>query len=175
MADTKRCAKCGRVFPISFFRRMGHMHMPRAICRGCEQTARDQRKQVSDGRWQVKIRDTIRRHAARLGIPVARLERDFGWVSSRMLHEAQHAYGNGCGYCGATFKSMGHGLSDLTLDVVNPDDPPYYTTNVRWCCMTCNREKSRTPRDEWGARCAAWEAWKSQPVTVVAQPFLPFH
>jgi DNA-directed RNA polymerase subunit RPC12/RpoP len=76
-----------------------------------------------------------------------------------MIHDAQHSYDNSCTYCGHMFKDMGHGLADITLDIVDPSQPPYYAVNVRWVCATCNREKSRTPPALWGARRACWELW----------------
>ena len=41
---------------------------------------------------------------------------------------------------------MGHGLADITLDIIDRSQPPYYRTNTKWCCQSCNRKKSaRTP------------------------------
>jgi len=77
-----------------------------------------------------------------------------------MLHEAKHVYTNGCQYCGKPFALMGHGLADLTLDIFDPRLPAYYPANTRWACMTCNREKSRTPPDKWGAKLACWGKWE---------------
>jgi hypothetical protein len=165
---TKRCDRCGGEYDVRFFRRA---HAPyeygasgtHPVCMGCEQTQRDSRKQQSNGRWAVKIRDTIRRHAARLNLTVTQLQQEFGWTVDRMMHEAQHAYANGCSYCGASFAAMGHGLHDLTLDIVNPQDPPYYITNTRWVCQTCNRQKSKTSAKDWSAKRAAWDVWRRLP------------
>jgi hypothetical protein len=55
---------------------------------------------------------------------------------------------------------MPHGLGDVTLDIVDPANEPFYKTNVRWVCATCNRAKSRTPPDEWAEKLAAWEEWR---------------
>ena len=162
----KQCAKCEEWFDVVFFRRTGWASAlaqsgTRSICIGCEQEKRDAEKRKD--RWPAKIRDMIRSHAERLKISVRELREDFGWEFDRMLHEAQHAYANGCAYCGYPFKLMGNGLSDLTLDIVNPTDPPYYATNVRWVCATCNREKSRTTASTWGAKRACWDKWLRRP------------
>jgi hypothetical protein len=101
----------------------------------------------------------IRRHAAKLKVTVETLEQQYGWHFDRMLHEAKHAYTNGCTYCGRPFREMGHGLQDLWLDIVDPREPPYYVTNVRWACQACNREKHRTPPAIWAAKLAAWDLW----------------
>jgi hypothetical protein len=163
----KECAKCGGIFEAEvFFHRNILRYAYRKsgrhpICIGCEQSARDEAKAID--RWPAKIRATINLHARRLHTTAIALAQEFGWNPGRMIHDAKHAYENGCCYCGQRFKEMGHGLNDLTLDIVNPTDPPFYYTNVRWACMTCNREKSRTPAALWGAKLAAWEMWRRLP------------
>lgn len=161
----KECARCGGVFDADVFfgrRAVSNAYLTRRpVCLGCEQTARDAVKAAD--RWPTKIRDTIRRHAAKLQTTVAVLEYEFGWHFQRMLHDADHAYKNGCAYCGHAFREMGHGLHDLTLDIVEPSTAPFYVTNTRWVCMTCNRAKSRTPSALWAAKLACWDRWRRQP------------
>jgi hypothetical protein len=111
----------------------------------------------------VKIRDTIRRHADGLGFTIEQLQRQFGWDAAQMTHDARHAYDNGCPYCNAAFKSMGHGLTDITLDIVRRDQPPYYAINVKWVCATCNRTKGRRSAEEWAVLLASWATWKRVP------------
>ena len=91
------------------------------------------------------------------------LDREYGWKFSRLLKDAQRAYEHSCAYCERKFAEMGYALADLTLDIVNPDAPPFYITNVRWVCATCNRQKNRTPSAQWAARRVWWDAWKKQP------------
>jgi hypothetical protein len=55
---------------------------------------------------------------------------------------------------------MGHGLADITLDVIDPAAAPYYGTNTKWACQTCNREKGTTPPALWGAKLNAWRQWE---------------
>lgn len=165
---TKRCERCGGEYDVRFFRRNHATYSyvasgSQSLCMGCEQLSRDGRKKPTDGRWAAKIRDTIRRHAVRLNLTVRQLQQEFGWTIDRMVHEAQHAYANGCQYCGERFADMGHGLHDLTLDIVNREDPPYYITNTRWVCQTCNRQKSKTAAKDWSAKRAAWEIWRRLP------------
>src|SRR5262249_49372565 len=131
-------------------------------CIGCEQTARDKKKRAN--RERSKVGDAIRRHADRfikIGLAKTRAEfaEKYGWEIDRMLHEMEHTYKNGCGYCAESFGEMGHGLSDITLDICDPRQPPYYGTNTRWICQTCNREKGRTPPELWGAKLIAWKQW----------------
>jgi len=160
----KRCAECGRRFGLSFFRRNRALYAysangTHARCIGCEQTARDNNKASPEGRWREKIVGTIRRHARRLGHSVEILQDRYGWTVSNMLHDAQHAYKNGCPYCHRNFAAMGHGLNDVTLDIVDRDKAPFYVTNAKWVCPTCNKEKSTMTPEEWAARLANWALW----------------
>src|SRR5262245_7629578 len=163
MAD-KICIKCGGLFDDVFFRKNRHTRMStrkwhRLVCIGCEQTTRDEKK-IQD-RWPAKIRDTIRRHASSLKISPESLRDGYGWDFERLKHDAQHAYQNGCAYCGVLYRQMKSGsLSNITLDIINPEAPPYYLTNTRWCCMTCNYKKGRTDPTTWSARQACWDKWK---------------
>lgn len=164
----KQCSRCREWFtPEVFFRRTStHMHMRRmAVCIGCENTARDNHKQ--ENRWRQKARDTSNRHADKFierGLASSRADfaERYGWNVDRMAHEAEHAFGSGCTYCGHRYLSMGHGLADITLDIVDRDAPPYYATNTTWCCATCNREKGRTPIHLWGAKLVAWSKWRQR-------------
>jgi hypothetical protein len=171
MSVMKRCNACGVSYDVAFFRRdhsaanTSAARSLRGVCIGCEQTKRDASKGgTRDGRWLVKIRDVIRRHATRLRLSIETLEQEYGWRFDRMLHEAQHAYANGCAYCGKPFRDMGHGLNDLSLDIRDRDEAPYYVTNVEWACQTCNRSKSTMSAAEWAAKLASWEKWKRRPV-----------
>src|SRR5262245_6436335 len=168
MSPTKRCEQCGRVFTIEFFRLSGDasMHASRrhmSVCMGCEQTARDKTKREMK-RFPAKVDATTRRHSQKLGIPVIDLVLRYGWDAKRMAHEAEYAYGNGCSYCGEPYGSIGHGLSDLTLDIVDPTKEPYYVVNTRWCCKTCNTSKARSDPATWAAKLAAWNEWRKTPM-----------
>lgn len=132
--------------------------MPRSVCKGCEQTARDAVK-LRD-RWRPKVGDCIRRHARRLDLEPDVLRHEYGWDITRMAHDAEHTYENWCPYCAQPFALMDHGLADITLDIFDPSQPPYYGVNTRWICATCNREKGRTSPSEWAALLAAWERWR---------------
>src|SRR4030095_12530066 len=103
----KQCMKCGGYYSRKFFRcdPDGYIYL---TCRGCEQTARDRTK--TRNRWIVKVLDTMRRHASRLGNTVEYLEQHYGWHVEQLVHEGQHAYANGCPICGKSFLEMGHGL-----------------------------------------------------------------
>jgi hypothetical protein len=166
-----RCSRCCGEYHEVFFRGAGlsnaysrHKYL-RPVCIGCEQTRRDKHKQSN--RARAKVVDAIRRHAERyirdgLAKTRADFEEDFGWNISQMLHDLEHAYVNGCPYCNERFSEMGHGLSDITIDICDTRQPPYYGVNTRWVCATCNREKSRTPPELWGAKLICWKRWNEQ-------------
>ena len=102
----------------------------------------------------------LRRHAERLSIPKSDLIKRHGWNVSYMAVEAQQTYAGACPYCHATFEGMGHGLQDITLDIVDPAQPPYYRTNARWVCQTCNRKKGRLSPAEFEADREVFEFWE---------------
>ena len=130
------------------------MHLT-SVCRPCHQTRRDKLKLVN--RWAAKARDTIRRHAIRLGVPKEELITRYGWDPHRLAHDAEFQYNNGCNYCGGQYQDMGHGLSDISLDIVDPSAAPYYRTNSKWCCQTCNRKKSNRGPDWFEGDRQVWE------------------
>lgn len=172
--DGRRCARCGVLYPPHLVERT---FRPRrsvrdasctnyrtSVCRPCEQTARDAKK--LNNRWAVKARDVIRRHAARFEISKEDLVERYGWDPKRLAHDAEHQYGNGCNYCGEQYQAMGHGLGDITLDVMDRDRSPYYRTNTKWCCQTCNRKKgAMAPEDFELDRQVyeVWRRWRDQP------------
>jgi 5-methylcytosine-specific restriction endonuclease McrA len=161
----RRCSLCKRIYPEEFFRRKADFRPSRsnaferqARCKGCEITARNEAKQRD--RWAAKARDTLRRHSRRLGISVIELERKFGWAVDRIVHDMRHAYENTCAYCWEAYEAMGHGHADVTLDIVDPTREPFYRSNVRMCCQTCNREKSRMSPERWEKIRGAWAFYR---------------
>lgn len=135
----------------------------RPVCIPCEQRARDNQKQAN--RPAAKARGTLRNHAAKFvkaGIitDASELASRFGWSVAQMAHDIEHAYRNGCPYCHQPFASMGHGLADVTLDIHDTASPPFYRTNCRWVCATCNKEKQRTPPHLFAAKLQGWETWR---------------
>jgi hypothetical protein len=123
------------------FRSQGRLRKSslKTICRGCEQTARDDKNRQN--RWIKKAKDVVRRHAPRLEVTREDLKRVYGWDPALLAHDAEYQYGNGCNYCHEPYKDMGHGPRDITLDVMDKSKPPYYRTNTKWCCNTCNVKK----------------------------------
>lgn len=179
----KTCKKCGGTYPEIFFRKrewtLRVKSIRRAVCVGCEQTEKDERKRRN--RPLAKARSTFYRHAARFikdGLAESRQEfaDRFGWGVHQMAHDIEHSHANSCPYCHRPFSEMPGDLSAITLDIVDPEKKPYYTTNVRWICSTCNKEKQRTPPEHWGARLAAWNIWRKQQQKLSVDPFagLPF-
>lgn len=163
----RRCRRCGGTYSEAFFRAWGdngrcHQRV-RPVCIGCELTARTERKRRN--RSLEKARRTLYHHAdkyIRLGVATSRddFAERFGWDVRDMAHDIDHATANGCPYCRRPFAEMEHGLADCTLDVIHPDQLPYYRSNARWCCQTCNNEKRRTAPEQWGAKLRDWEQWR---------------
>ena len=131
---------------------------------GCRLTARTTEKQQGR-RTLKKAQAAVLTHAPKLqarGVIVSaeELVTRYGWRATEMAHDIDHAFKNGCPYCCEKFATMPHGLGDVTLDIVDPARPPYYKTNVKWVCTTCNRAKSRTPPELWAEKLAAWAEWR---------------
>lgn len=122
-------------------------------CQLCEITVRTEAKHAN--RFIAKARNTIRHHAKKFGLSVSEMSDRFLWTVDRIAQDMEEMWRKGCEDCGYQFREM----HDLTLDINNPVDPPYYGTNTRLICATCNRKKSRTPSRLWGALKAATVRW----------------
>jgi hypothetical protein len=104
----------------------------------------------------VKARDTIRRHTRRLGVG---LTGRYGWLALRIAELMKRSYEGACAYCMRPYRGMGHGLHDITLDVIDPRAAPYFATNVTFCCRTCNLEKGTMTPVQWAERLAYWREY----------------
>lgn len=168
----RRCSRCGGIYDEVFFRRTRTVSAiadtysdRRPVCIGCEQTGRDERKRQR--RSLVKARNALRTHANKYilaGTVTTQSEfaERFDWDIKQMAHDIDHTASNGCQRCRRSFKSMGNGLSDVSLDIIDPKKLPYYRTNVRWICRTCNSAKSDIDPDEDGRRLEAWAKWEKR-------------
>jgi hypothetical protein len=172
------CKACRRLCDAEAFFRLTSESRPgrlrtrnrRLVCIGCEIDRRTER--VRADRWMEKARTTLAHHAQAWSL----IHRDelwqheqrkrltprefagrFGWKLPEMAHDAEHTYVNRCYYCRTPFETMGHGLADLSLDIINPSQSPYYATNCRWACLTCNREKSTLSPEMWSRRLQEWD------------------
>jgi hypothetical protein len=91
-----------------------------------------------------------RNHAQRWGYSVAELEA-IGWDLDRRSIEMQAMFEFGfCPNCievinGVVvvhfYRDMTHGLSDLTIDRLNPELPPVWPGNIQWLDLSCNIRK----------------------------------
>lgn len=170
----KMCRKCKQVYPDVFFyqntvRKLETRGFPKIyrlvklICIGCQIDERTTKKRRD--RPHAKAYRTLTRHADKY-IRLKLIENRekfaemYGWDLDRMAADIEHGYKHVCPYCDEKFTEMGNGLSDITLDILNPKMAPYYRTNVRWCCSTCNQTKRRLSPEEWEEFQAAMKKWK---------------
>ena len=179
MADMT-CRKCGQTYPEQFFERAGRpsasnilLAARRPTCRGCQQTASDEKKRLY--RPRMKATSTLRHHGIRLvrfgKIQAAdELVKRYDWDVDQMTHDIEHAFANGCCYCRQPFSEMPHGMADLTLDIYDRRALPYYGGNTRWVCRTCNMQKATTDPDEWNAIVASWRRWRDWHTLVTTDP-----
>jgi hypothetical protein len=98
------------------------------------------------------------------------LEGLYGWDLGTMVQQIKEVRKGVCGYCWRPFVEMEHGLQDISLDILNPEDLPYYRTNVRWCCSTCNSAKNRMGPSRWAAKQEMWVLWRKNQERSISDP-----
>jgi len=166
----RRCSRCGGVFDEIFFSRntrgsaIANPSNWRSVCNGCQQTGRDTVKRGN--RPLAKARATTRTHSRKyigrgLASDLADFKDRYGWDDQQMAHDIEYQSGNGCPYCHKQFSSMAHGLADVTLDVVDPQALPFYRTNCRWVCSTCNKAKRDDPPELWARKLQCWAQFEA--------------
>ena len=170
---TKRCTSCGGDDLLEFFRpgksTNGNPSLNlgtqcyRDRCLGCE--ALRKHGEPLDQRLRRKAIAARRRHGIKLKV-IGRikdendLEEVYGWSLDRMVDDIERIKEKGCPYCMQPVDTDGQGLGIITLDILNTDQAPHYSTNVIWCCSSCNSEKQRTSPEIWGARQSMWRRWR---------------
>jgi hypothetical protein len=174
--ERKPCRRCGFHAHIqAFFRQnrttspIGHVYVAKhAVCIGCELSARND--PTPQARALRKARNTIQHHAAKWEMRAPDFAKAFGWDPERMAHDFLHASENTCVYCWFPYADMGHGLDDLTIDILDREKDPRYRTNVRVCCRTCNMEKATMAPELWDQRLIEWAAWRAWMNRIVVDP-----
>lgn len=155
----KTCKRCGFRAPEEWFVKSRKVtsifaskntgeNYRQTVCPMCQQEVRDKKKWSN--RWIVKARNAIYNHAKKYGMKPQEFVDNFGWETAKVAHMMQHDYENSCSYCHHLFKNMGHGLRDITLDVIHPELPPYFQTNVIPVCQTCNSSKGKRDGTSFG-------------------------
>ena len=152
MSEKIECKRChfrgdAEWFTQSRFTGKSTAPFRRATCPMCLQEERDKHKRQD--RAVAKAKRMLYSHAKKYGMKPVQFANKFGWSIKQMVHDINHNFENWCPYCTQPYKDMGHGLADLTLDIINPEEPPYYT-NVRYCCSTCNSIKGQRGATPFG-------------------------
>ncbi len=177
MSDsTRRCSRCGQRWETDFFRvsqtkeakgstdasvSKRHQRL-NGVCIGCENALRDRLKDAN--RARSKALSCIRRHCISYNkknettLSTAEFKAKFDWNESRMAEEIDRAWESTCPTCDEPFHSK-LGFVNITLDIIRPDDPPYYRTNAQWVCRTCNTRKARVDPSRWSAQQIIWKKY----------------
>ena len=174
----KKCSKCGGEWDEeAFFRRDTSINRRsagalaeqyRTVCIGCELTERND--PTPEERARRKAHNTTALHAAKCGMTPNDFAKRYGWDIERIVYDIIHGHENTCPYCWEKYERMGHGLTDMTLDIINREREPYYRTNTKWCCSTCNREKASLPAELWERRLIVWPQYMKWRNSVLANP-----
>lgn len=122
----------------------------RSRCIACEQNSRDEAKRRN--RWTKKARDTLGRHARKYKLSPAEFRARYSWSVERIAHDMEHAFDNTCSFCWKPYADMPGGYASVTIDIFDRDAEPFYQTNTRCCCPTCNTEKGKMTPEEWARR-----------------------
>jgi hypothetical protein len=189
---SKRCMTCGGEYLLDFFRLNAgpngssspnpRTERYRDRCIGCD--AIRKRTEPLERRLRRKAIAARRRHGARfkeLGVikDELDLEEVYGWSVKEMMSDISRLIDKGCPYCLQPVDTSESDFGVITIDVVNVDQAPHYSTNVRWCCSRCNSEKQRTPADVWAARQSMWKRWRQTQIRCGVDPeefgFLPLN
>lgn len=165
----RECRRCGGRYHAVAFRVSRALSCAStrrsSVCVWCEfeprQAIKDARRAI------VKAQRTIRTHAAKyikkgLCGSVEQFVKDFCWDAKQMAHDIEHAFANGCPYCRVQFASMHGGLHNVSLDVINPETPPFYGSNTKWVCKTCNSMKGDLSPEDWGQKLSDRQSWERQ-------------
>jgi hypothetical protein len=157
------CNDCERKWPYFCFAKSKDLRLlagnrrrkgRRSLCKRCEVKRRTEQK--DQDRLMAKAIRAIRRHALKFGKSVKEFCREFDWSAKQLAHDYGHAMKNGCPYCNWPFATMPGfaDLSCLTVDVIDPNKPPHYKTNVKIVCDTCNGQKGDMTPEEYAAYLA---------------------
>lgn len=152
------CKKCGFRAPEEWFwKRMDVEYdiQRRQVCPACLQEERDRHKK--DNRVVVKARNTLYTHSRKYGMEPNEFAAKYGWSIQQITHMFAHDYTNLCHYCHTPYETMENGLSAITLDIIDPEREPYFATNVRTCCRTCNTKKGHMTPEAWALDLIMWQ------------------
>jgi len=191
----KLCRRCHKRLPATtdYFakhRTSAGVTRLEATCRMCKAEIRHR-----ENPWRVKAWRTIELHTHACMNEYRRSPQAFpswdgnyvtfakiyGWAPGLIAGEMKAAYEGPCRSCGVCFREMGHGRGDLTVDIIDPNQEPFYQYNTRLVCRSCNSRKgARRPDDEARLKLAyeRWQAtkhehrqpllWDLEPVEAVA-------
>lgn len=179
----RRCARCGGEYDEAAGFRVNRSastcerNQRHYVCIPCEQTARDEAKERR--RALVKADRAIRSHCERFNkrhattLTVPEFAERFDWDRKQLAHDIEHAFANGCHRCRRMFSDMPGGLANLTVDITDPRQLPYYRTNVHvGLCKTCNSAKRDLTLEEDGKRLEVWALWQKRRAELEQDPHI---
>jgi hypothetical protein len=108
--------------------------------------------EVYPDKFQQKAKDCIRSHATKAGLSIDNFCLTYRWSIKQLAKDFADALYGKCPYGHEQFSTL---LYDLTIDIMNPNEPPDYGLNTRIVCRRCNCEKG-------GKTLAEYARWKAR-------------
>ena len=142
----RNCRRCGRSTRADFF---SNSHS--GVCLHCAQDLNRERKTNGDA-YRRKALGSRRGHARKYKVTIKEMETRHHWSSERIARDLK-----ACSTCCYCQREMG--IEEKSLDVVDPEKPPCYRTNVKICCISCNVEKGTMSPRRWSELLADRQMW----------------
>jgi hypothetical protein len=132
--------------------------VPGRVCKPCRNYTRFLKGRGDP--FLLKARETRRRHARELEIPVRVLILRHEWTDANIVKALRRAWEEECPDCTMAYKEMKGGMAEMTVDVIDRRLPPDWLTNCRIICRDDNSAKGKMPPEEWALHKAVWRMWK---------------
>lgn len=108
--------------------------------------------------YHQKATDTRVKHARMLGMKSSLLRTYYKWDTDSMAIDIMKC--KKCPFCQKLYRE----LRDITLDIKNPTNEPFYRENTQWICGICNSKK----------RCSNQDQYKHQLTNFNNQTLVPY-
>lgn len=167
--ECRRCRALGYegFYPRQFFGTSGRRdaaitsRVPRRICLGCDEELNPDRL------LRRSLGQRIRTHAKRLSRSIEDMHLH-GMTTDAFFVWFKRKWASGVLDCGCLTSEMHHGWRDAEVDLLDPEQPPFFPANWQLTCANHNRSKGRSSPADFAARQRGWALFKSSRVDEAA-------